>query len=211
MKTFIRTVRLSRWFPPNDPLAVQMARLCILREDLMLEYRGIVAQQITELDEHSEQWRRIYFLRKAVSSIWEIQSAITRICSDSEFKRIVQKQPRAEQCMVEEINKKFNKAVPLLKKLRHALGGHVDANAISNSLNYMNHERFGFIEAGQIIKTTHFKFAGELIAEIMLTGTPDHERETQLEHDVTIIADLLPIIHRMEVIVLIYADARGVI
>jgi hypothetical protein len=188
-----------------------MARLCILREDLMLEFRGILAQEIKDLDKHSEQWRRIYFLRRAVASIWEIQGAINRICSDSEFKRIVQKQPRAEQCLVEEINKKLNNAVPLVKKLRHAFGGHVDTKALANSLNHMNHERFGIIEAGQIIKTTHFKFAGELIAEIMLTGTPAHERETQLEQDIKTIAGLLPIIHRMEVIVLMYEEARGVI
>lgn len=48
--TYIRVVRLGKWFPASDPLAASMARLSILREDFMLELRGIYANSIETLD-----------------------------------------------------------------------------------------------------------------------------------------------------------------
>src|SRR5882762_8625753 len=52
--TYIRVVRLGKWFPAGDPLAAAIARLSILREDFMLELRGIYAKSITALDTHSD-------------------------------------------------------------------------------------------------------------------------------------------------------------
>jgi hypothetical protein len=39
-KMHIRTVNLKKWFPGNDILAAQVARLCILREDFLFELEG---------------------------------------------------------------------------------------------------------------------------------------------------------------------------
>jgi hypothetical protein len=36
----LQVSKLRKWFPPDDALAVKIARLCILREDLMLEMQG---------------------------------------------------------------------------------------------------------------------------------------------------------------------------
>jgi len=33
---YVTVVQLRKWFPPDDALAVKIARLCILREDLTL-------------------------------------------------------------------------------------------------------------------------------------------------------------------------------
>ena len=38
----IRVVTLRKWFPPRDPLAAFMARLCILREDCSLGISRLV-------------------------------------------------------------------------------------------------------------------------------------------------------------------------
>ena len=47
---YVKIVKLRKWFPPHDPLASKIARLCILREDLMLEMQGIYADTVAELD-----------------------------------------------------------------------------------------------------------------------------------------------------------------
>jgi hypothetical protein len=188
-----------------------MARLCILREDLMLELRGIYAERIVELDEHSEQWRRIYFLRRSVASLWEIQGAVNRIRADKRFKAFLRTRTATEQRELKEITKKLNEAAPMIQRLRHAFGGHVDTNALAHALDNMNSERFGLIEVGPIIKATHFKIAGELVTEMMVSGVPEKDRETQVEREMKVFADLLPIVHRMEVILMIYEEARGVV
>src|SRR5258708_35192649 len=87
-KTYIRVVRLGKWFPPGDPLAASVARLSILREDFMLELRGIYANSIAALDTHSDAWRRMYFFRSSVRTLWEIPGALTTIRANAEFKRI---------------------------------------------------------------------------------------------------------------------------
>jgi len=46
----VRIVVLRKWFPPDDPLAAKIARLCILREDLLIEMHGVYTESITELD-----------------------------------------------------------------------------------------------------------------------------------------------------------------
>jgi hypothetical protein len=40
-----RIIKLRKWFPADDPLAVPVARLCILREDFLLEMRGVYEER----------------------------------------------------------------------------------------------------------------------------------------------------------------------
>ena len=61
-RTHIRHIDLASWFPKDDPVAVCIARLCILREDLYLEFEGLNPENIKLLDENSAVWRRTYFL-----------------------------------------------------------------------------------------------------------------------------------------------------
>src|SRR5262244_755652 len=68
----VRIVVLRKWFPPHDPLAAKMARICILREDLLLEMQGVYTEDIRELDGLSPQYRRMYFLRNLMRSQMEL-------------------------------------------------------------------------------------------------------------------------------------------
>jgi len=159
-RIYIRSVRLSKWFPPNDPLAIQLARLCILREDLRLELQALQAEHIKSLDQPSSAYRRTYFLRAAVRTMWEIQGANTVIRSNPMFKKMLAKCSARDQRQLKEITRKLNVAAPLVERLRNALGGHVDADYVATALREMEWERFGFLEVGQKIKETHYQFAG---------------------------------------------------
>lgn len=41
---YTRTVHIPvrQWFPPDDPIAILVVKLCILREDYLLELAGMI-------------------------------------------------------------------------------------------------------------------------------------------------------------------------
>lgn len=64
------------FFPPEDNYATCMARLCILREDLWVDIKGILAGPYEQLDANGSEWRRNYFFRNYLKTIHEIASAL---------------------------------------------------------------------------------------------------------------------------------------
>jgi len=209
--TYIRVVRLAKWFPAGDPLAASIARLIILREDFMLELRGIHASSITALDTHSDAWRRIYFFRSSVRTLWEIQGALTTIRTNPEFKRILQKRPARVQDQLKQISSKLNAAASLTREIRNAIGGHVLPDAVTRALETMPSDTWGVLEVGSVIGATHFKMAGELIREILIAGVPDDQRMARLETSIRTMASLLPVVKNLELVLAMYADARGLL
>ncbi len=177
----------------------------------MLEMRGMHADSINSLDQHSEAWRRLYFFRSAVRTLWEIKGANTKIRMDPEFKNMLASQPLSEQTMLREITKKLDESAPILRKIRDRLGGHVLEGGLRDALDNMSRERLALFEVGAKIGTTHFKMAGELVAEVLGAGAPQDDCAAMIEHDMLAIAELLPIIDRMERIIFIYAVARGLV
>lgn len=210
-RTFIRVIRLGKWFPPGDKLAAAIARLIILREDLMLELRGIKAPKLPELDEHSEQWRRLFFFRSSIRTLWEIQGTLTTIRMNPEFKRILKKQSIQEQNDLSRICAKLNAAASLMKDLRNALGGHVLQEKVAEAIDNLADDRWGVLEVGSAIKGTHFKMAGDLVAEMFVAGVHETEKAAKTESDLKTLAELLPVVERLENVLVMYTDARGLI
>jgi hypothetical protein len=210
-RKFIRTVRLQNWFPPRDSLAVSVARLCILREDFLLEFHGIYASEIGQLDEHSAEWRRIYFLRSAIRTLREMKHVIDRLQVHPEFKKALASRSSKERREFRELVRQLNAEHQLVKQLRDALGGHVLESAVQKALDGMHPERLGFFEVGRILKSTHYKFAVELVAEMLVSGVPENQRIARLEDIFTRLGALLPIIAIADQIVLTYLESRGLI
>lgn len=208
---YIRAVRLGRWFPPRDELAALIARLMILREDFMLELYGIHAESLPELDVHSEQWRRTYFFRASVRTLWEIQGCLTTIRMNKEFKDMLRREPPAEQKQLSEMCAKLNAASSLTKEIRNSLGGHVLQSGVEKALNNLAYDRWGVIEVGRTIGETHFKIAGELVAEIFAAGVPEGEKVAKIERDIKTLADLLPVVQRLEQVLQIYVGGRDLL
>src|SRR5437016_4202575 len=82
---------LRKLFPPDDEFATCIARLCLLREDLWLEIKGIVAGPFDSLDTNTVVWRHNYFFRNSIRTLQEIVSALHTLRSVPEFKRALQK------------------------------------------------------------------------------------------------------------------------
>lgn len=207
-KAHIRTVTLRKWFPANDALAVSVARLCILREDFMTELRGIEAEIIPQLDQHSDKWRRMYFLRNSIRTFMEIRSTIETLDRHSEFKRILASRPPEERKEFRQLVQQMNAAHQLVKELRNATGGHVSHERTQQALNEMDCDRFGLFEIGPVLKDTHYKFAGELLAGMIVAGVPESQQTAKLESDFKKLGELVFVIHVIDLFFLWYLEAR---
>jgi len=177
----------------------------------MLELRGIYATSISALDTHSDAWRRMYFFRSSVRTLWEIQGTLTMIRTNPEFKRILQRRSAKEQNQLKQISSKLNAAASLTREIRNAMGGHVLPEAVTRALDNMPYDRWGVIEFGSVIGATHFKVAGELIAEMLVAGVPEEKKLVKLEADIRTMASLLPVVQNLELVLEMYASARGLV
>ena len=204
-------MKLRRWFPPNDRFAATVARLCILREDFALEMQGIYVESIRPLDSHAPAWRRMYFWRNLVRTLLEIRKALETLNTIPEFKKALRKSPKVWQEKFAQMTKKLKQAETLVEETRNLLGGHVLQRGVEKALDNMDVERWGFIEAGRTLKQTHYKFAGELVGEILLAGVPEEKRMAELETHFQTIADLLPVYELSDIILTIYADHRRLV
>src|SRR5271169_3423050 len=118
-----RIVKLTKWFPPNDPLAAKVARLCILREDFLLEMSGVYTEEINQLDGHSQEWRKLYFIRNLVRTLREIESGIHTLMSDPQFKVLLAAQKPERQEEFAEHKALMNQAIKLVNEVRNEICG----------------------------------------------------------------------------------------
>jgi hypothetical protein len=207
-KLYVRQFKLRKWFPPNDRFAACVARLCILREDFALEMWGLYAPSIKWLDGHSVVWRRIYFLRNMVRTLWEIRKVLETLNTVPEFKRVLRAQPLKTRKKFDEMVKKFEKDQTLIQNMRDSLGGHVLQRTVEQALNDMPLDKFSYIEVGSTLKKTHYKFAGEIVVDMLLAGVPEAKRHAEAERHFRTIAGLFPVLSLTDIILTMYADAR---
>jgi hypothetical protein len=88
--TRLRYGRLSAVFPTqrNKLLHQQIARLCVLFEDLRIEVSGMAAEDLGRLDEVDPKLRGLYFLRRSVGTLHEFTEALREIDQSVEFTEI---------------------------------------------------------------------------------------------------------------------------
>ncbi len=204
-------VRIHKWFPPGDPLAAKVARLCILREDFALEMRGVYAEEIPELDSHSEAWRRLYFLRNLFRTLMEIQGGIQRLLADKDFKVLLYKQSPEIKREFGRLARVIAQAQPVLKEIRNDICGHVKEDAVQEALDEVSLDSFGFMEIGRTLKDSHLKFAGELVANILVKGVAGNEKAKVLGAKMAKIADLFDTFVLIERILFMYVEDRGLL
>jgi hypothetical protein len=176
-KTSYYSFRLTQLFPPKDEYSTTVARLCILWEDFITEASGGAAGEIQEMDRHSPQWRRLYFLRRSIGTVHEIRKALHTLQSHNEFKRALSKQPEADQISFEESYRKLIKHEDAIKTLRNNIaGGHVLQKAVMDGLSKATPELHGMLQRGEYYEDIRFKFAHGLVLatmfQAMLVRTP---------------------------------------
>jgi hypothetical protein len=210
-KSQTRIVVLAKWFPPNDELAVKIARLCILREDFLIEMTGVYTEDIVELDASSAQWRKIYFIRNVFRTLAEIAGGIRRVIEDPEFIGLLAKQTPATKQMFADHKKKLDEGLDALKEQRDAIGAHVQESVVRTTLNGLDRDLFGFFQVGKTSQDSYFKFVSELVMQAMVAGVPASEKLRVFRETNEKIANLFPAFSLIEQIVFMYVEARHLI
>jgi hypothetical protein len=208
----VRIVTLRKWFPPHDPLAAKIARLCILREDLLIEMQGVYVEDIKDLDESSPQSRRMYFLRNLIRTQMELSGALQTLLNSSEFRDLRDNAPKGIQKAFDEAAAIMREAHPVAKDIRNDICGHVRESAVQAALERIDPDSWGFLDVGRKANRTHYKFAGVLTAEILLKDIAKEERGTISSSKFATIADLLvQTFALIEVCLRLYAQDRGLL
>jgi hypothetical protein len=185
MRSRIGFIHIKEWFPPDDAVATNMARLCILREDLFLESQAVRADELTQLDANGEDWRRLYFHRNIFRTLDSIKSAMHQLRS------AMKKEGLLESFLVTlenpEIKKTFDELVSdmdklfeeFLKDFRDAVGGHLKEERLRQVL--LDCDEKGLIHLAEKIGNHHYKFATNLVIGMMVTDVPKEKKQLTLE------------------------------
>jgi len=109
----------------RSELLVGIARLCVLYEDLRLELDAFrLVNEKPEDDRSSDdQYRVMYFLRRALSTVIEFRGGLTTVCKTPEFKSA--ELTALDQRYITEADQFLQGNWARLKELRNEFGGHV--------------------------------------------------------------------------------------
>jgi hypothetical protein len=207
-----RIVKLTKWFPPNDPLATKIARLCILREDFGLEMIGVYSERVKELDGLSEEWRRLYFIRNLIRTLREIEAGIQRLLSDPQFKVLLARQKSGIQKEFAEHAALMNAGIHVLNEVRNEICGHVLESAVQGVLDEIGgSDVFGLLEIGPTMRRTYFKFAGELVIQVLVRGAPEADKHKVFIEKLEKIGNLFRAFSLIERALYIYMEDRGLL
>src|SRR5262245_954527 len=119
MTTHITHIKFGEWFPTDHPVSTALARLTILREDLYLELKGQLEKPIPDLDEHSMDWRVIYFFRNSIRTLSEIRGAVETLKRQKRFMDALAKQLKELTQAFHDLAAKLEEAHKLIKRIRN--------------------------------------------------------------------------------------------
>ncbi|MGC1686993.1 MAG: hypothetical protein WA734_15305 [Candidatus Acidiferrales bacterium] len=208
--TQVRIVQIKKWFPTHDPLAATIARLCILREDMLLEMEAVFRRGWNEQEDERNMVRRMYFLRNLIRTQAEVSSGIRALMNSKEFRAVLRKQPAPIRKAFTAGLRPIDRVHPIAQKVRNSICGHVLQGAVAEALRRISPDSFGLLEVNAKERLTHFRFAGELVAEMLLEDVPEDDRRKISSSKYAAIADLVEhTFGLMAVALRIYALDRG--
>jgi len=173
---------------------------------------GVLTEQIKDLDGHSEEWRRLYFVRNLIRTLREIEAGMQRLLSDSEFAVLLVAQEPAVQKQFAEHVTSMAKGIDVLKEVRDDICGHLQEAPIRETLNELaNSDLCGILETGPTLERTYYKFAGELVVQILVRGVPDTEKHKALMEKLEKIGNLVQAFALIDRALDIYMEERNLL
>ena len=127
-------------------MMVQVARLCVLYEDLRLEFRGSELDDIKELDRIGRDPRRFYFVRRTLATLVEIDGAMHKLNMNAEFKRIKKAMKADRRKLWDDAVKAFARHHDFLNEWRNDVGGHFHDGAASYAVDEIHQDTVGAVE-----------------------------------------------------------------
>lgn len=185
-----------------------MAQLCVLREDLYLELKGLSEDGIESLDHNGDNYRSIYFFRNSTKTLFEMRKAVQLLKGQAAFMKQLAKQ-KDFHAAFKEFDKAIFKSRDLLKRLRHETAGHLDEAAFKNALEKISPDTKQLFQGGNNAKTTHYKFCLEFLGAIFLRKVDkDFKEEWRMILKVT--SDLsFKALKAIDLLFMAYVEQRG--
>jgi hypothetical protein len=222
MRTSTFQIPIKQWFPPEDPIAILIVKLCILREDYLLELAGLSHgkelfpefapgnKKTLEaiLDENSVGWRRVYFYRNALRTLFEIRTEIESFYKDSKLKAALAREPKRFRDTLKQLRGEMRTAEKTVERIRHTLGGHVSRGGIKKTLRDMSDDMRGFLQAGQIRGKIRYKFVAEIVLRMMLPDVQEHELLDKLDELLKKTSQLIPVFGTIDDVISLYVGDR---
>ncbi len=205
----IRSIRLRRWFPANDPVSTAIARLCVLREDFLLELYGIIEDRIERIDDNEPGYRRLYFWRNSLRTLEEIRLTLNRLTAQPDFTRALSSAPPSVQSAFHNLRGELNRTSnALLRQLRNTIAAHLDEQAFQDAVEELDPTQEGIAQIGDILGKTHYKFAADLLIAVLLTGVPANQQQQVLEEKLRQTARLIPTVGLIDSVIECYLRDR---
>src|SRR6266478_2975140 len=104
------------------------------------------------------------------------------------------------------------KGIDVLKEVRDDICGHVQEAPIRKTLNELaNSDLCGILETGPTLERTYYKFAGELVVQILVRGVPDMEKRKALMEKLEKIGNLVQAFALIDRALDIYMEERNLL
>lgn len=128
VSTCTRFGRFTSIFPASNSgdFNARFARLAVLYEDLSLEIHGInaTAGLLATLERNSDAYRRNYFLRRAIGTLYEFAEAVRALDRTPDFASFgLSFNPEQSRAWIDAKNF-FDSNFSMIKKIRNDVGGH---------------------------------------------------------------------------------------
>jgi hypothetical protein len=156
----------------EEEMQMQIARLCVLYEDLQLDTQGALAERASQLDDNSHYYRVFYFVRRTLATLYEIERGIKNLDKNGAFKKILKSWSNGEQKEWKIAVKFFQGAnSQFLHAFRNDVGGHFDEAAASYAIRHLEPHDIASIELfskGPNHADVRFWFARALVGHAMM-------------------------------------------
>jgi len=183
-RTLVRCKALKKVFAWGDDsekeMMVQIARLSVLFEDLMLEHAGGRSEDVGELDGSGRIPRMFYFVRRALNTLAEMSQALHVLNMSRAFKAHKRRMPGRQVASWDEAVKFFASNNEFLNTWRDDMGGHFLDRTAKHALENMTDDTVGTMEIYEVpnshrMHNVRLKFAYDLVAGGISRRMPDGE------------------------------------
>jgi len=164
-------------------LRSEVARLCVLYEDLRIEDIGAVLEELPALDAAGRDWRRFYFVRRTLATLSEIRGAMNVLEQNSLFRKEKARFPDDQRALWDEAYAFFEgPGRDFLKAWRNDFGGHFKSAAAAFAIADIHETDVGACEISSQPKSAgnaRLPFVWDLVAVALMKDKPADQSDLQ--------------------------------
>jgi hypothetical protein len=124
----------------EEAMMIQVAKLVVLHEDIMLEIHGALNAAELELGHADETYRRMYFFRRALATAFEMKQAVDVLQKNEAFKECRRSWAPENADTWDKVVRFFQENNRLIKSWRNNVGAKFTESAAQFSLKQNENE-----------------------------------------------------------------------